>query len=283
MDNVKRTRFAVPLILLLVMLAGVPAFAQIDFAGEWATTTSPQRSLSAVPGDWFGIPMNDAARTRAETWSESVQTLPEWQCRPHGAGYITMGASPLKIFKEIDPVSRELVAYHTEFLRTVDNPIYMDGRPHPPEYAPHTWAGFSTGEYIGNMLKITTTHIKEGYLERNGIPNSDLMTATQYWIRNEDYLTWVIVFYDPVYLTEPLIRSTEFRVNLQTQMAAYPCDVVEEVDRPKGTVPHFLPGKNEYLNDFTKKLGLQEQLIWAGSETMYPEFRSKIKRTDAAK
>ena len=28
--------------------------------------------------------------------------------------------------------------------------IWMDGRPHPPEYAPHTFMGFSTGEWNGD-------------------------------------------------------------------------------------------------------------------------------------
>ena len=34
--------------------------------------------------------------------------LPEWQCQPHSADYIWRGPSPLKISKEVDPVSREI-------------------------------------------------------------------------------------------------------------------------------------------------------------------------------
>ena len=48
--------------------------------------------------------------------------------------------------------------------------IWMDGRPHPPEYAPHTFMGFSTGEWNGDILTITTTHIKAGYFRRSGMP-----------------------------------------------------------------------------------------------------------------
>ena len=29
--------------------------------------------------------------------------------------------------------------------------IWMDGRPHPPAYAPHTWQGFSTGQWEGTF------------------------------------------------------------------------------------------------------------------------------------
>src|SRR5205085_4252102 len=98
-----------------------------------------------------------------------------------------------------------------EWLRSVDNPYYMDGRARPSEYAAHTWGGFSTAEFVGDMLKITTTHLKEDYYRRNGVPSSDRATLTQYWIRRGDYLTWVTIAYDPLYLTDPMIRSSEYR------------------------------------------------------------------------
>ena len=68
--------------------------------------------------------------------------------------------------------------------------------------APHTWGGFNTAEWIGDTLKITTTHVKEEYLRRNGVQHSDLTEITTYWIRRGDILTWLNIVYDPVYLTE---------------------------------------------------------------------------------
>src|SRR5205814_2024833 len=94
----------------------------------------------------------------------SVQTLPEWQCRPHSADYIWRGPSQLRVTKEVDPVTRKVSAWHAEWLRSVDNPIYMDGRPHPPEYAEHTWGGFATGEMVGNTMTVTVTQLREGDL-----------------------------------------------------------------------------------------------------------------------
>ena len=46
---------------------------------------------------------------RADTWDASIQTLPEWQCRPHSADYIWRGPSNLRIWKEVDPVTRQIV------------------------------------------------------------------------------------------------------------------------------------------------------------------------------
>ena len=37
------------------------------------------------------------------------------------------------------------------------------------------WTGFSTGEWVGNTLKVTTTHLKDGYLKRGGPQTSDML------------------------------------------------------------------------------------------------------------
>jgi hypothetical protein len=269
--------------LLLMLIVGTPAFAQVDFSGEWTPVREEDNTGNTELGDWVGIPMNDAARMRAMAWDASIQTLPEWQCRPHAATYISRGPSQLRISKEVDPVSRETTAWHMEWLRSVDKAVYMDGRPHPSEHAPHTWAGFSTGEWIGDMLKITTTHIKEEYLKRNGVFHSDRATVNSYLIRRGNYLTYLMVEYDPVYLTEPLIRSTEYVLDLKQNISPYPCTVVEEVDRPKGVVPHRLPWENEEVKYFSEKHKIPFDVVTAGAATMYPEIQQKLKSSaDAA-
>ncbi len=55
----------------------------------------------------------------------------------------------------------------------------MDGRSHPSEYAPHTFMGFSTGEWQGDILTVKTTHIKQGFVRRNGLVQSDLATMVR--------------------------------------------------------------------------------------------------------
>lgn len=279
MSSVKRSGLAA-MFLIAVIAASSPAFAQVDFSGEWAPRhheDQPERAPGPELGDYLGIPINPAARMRADSWDASIQTLPEWQCRPHSADYIWRGPSQLKITKEVDPVSRETVVYHAEFLRSVDRPIYLDGRPHPPEQAPHTWAGFSTARWDGNMLMIRTTHLKEGYLRRNGLPRSDKATISERWIRNGDFFTAVVIMYDPVYMTEPFIRTSDYELALNQQIPPYPCGVVQEIDRPKGAVPHFLPGTNPYLLEFARKFGIPAEAVAGGAETMYPEYRAKLR------
>jgi glyoxylase-like metal-dependent hydrolase (beta-lactamase superfamily II) len=267
--------------VLLVLGSAGPASAQVDLSGEWSWLLSEDRS-EPFPGDYAGIPMNDAARLRADTFDASNWTLPEWQCRPHPADYITRGASQLKIVPQIDPVSRATTAIVAQFTRYMDMPIYLDGRPHPSRFAAHTWGGFSTGQWIGNMLKVTTTHLKDSYLRRNGIHRSDKATLTHYIYRNGDVLTWVIITYDPVYLVEPLIRSSEYRLNVTQVNPPFPCTVVQEVERPAGVVPHYLPGRNDQLDDYASMFRIPFEATRGWAESIYPDYLTRLKQLKAA-
>jgi len=262
-----------------MVLSGIPAFAQVDFSGEWSPRfyeDEPERVPGPELGDYLGLPINDAARERADTWAASIQSMPEWQCRPHSADYIWRGPSQLRITKEVDPVTRQVTAFHAEWLRSVDNIYYLDGRPHPSANAPHTWGGFATAKWDGDMLTIKVSHLKEGYVRRNGVPRSDLATVTEHWMRHGNWLTVVTIVEDPVYLTEPFVRSTDYELDEHQLVAPYPCDVVEEVERGKNVVPHFLPGTNPSLKDFAVAHNLPEEATRGGAATMYPEYRSKL-------
>lgn len=267
-------------VVLAVAFSVTPAAAQVDFSGEWAPRfweDQPERVPGPDLGDYAGIPISDAARLRAEAWDASIQSLPEWQCRPHSADYIWRGPSNLRISKEVDPVSREITAFHAEWLRSVDRAVYLDGRPHPPEDALHTWGGFSTARWDGDVLVVTVTHLKEGYLRRNGLPRSDKATLTEHWIRNGDFLTVFETITDPVYLTEPFVRSTDYELNVSQQIPPYPCGVVQEVDRDSHKVPHYLPGTNPYTTEYAIRQNLPIEATRGGAETMYPDFAKRMK------
>ncbi len=268
-------------IAVLMLFGSLPAFAQMDLSGEWAPRfheEQPERLGGPEIGDYLGIPINDAARLRADSWDASLLTLPEHQCKPHPADYGVRGPANLRIWKEVDKDSQQLVAYHTHISwQAPERTIWMDGRPHPPDYAAHTWQGFSTGKWEGDVLTVTTTHLKTGWIRRNGIPRSDRGTLTEHWIRHGDYLTLVSIVTDPAYLTEPFIRTTNWVLDPRQQIAPYPCEAVVEVDRPKGTVPHHLPGSNAFLSEFPKRHDIPEVAARGGAQTMYPEFQEKMK------
>ena len=225
-------------------------------------------------GDYTGLPLTDGARRYAESWDPARITMPEEQCRVHVSPYIYRGPTNIAIWDERAPGTRELIAIkHRISTFDQERTIYMDGRPHPPAYAPHTWMGFSTGVWQGNMLVVTTTHIKKGWLRRNGVPESDLATLTEYFVRTGDVLTRISAIADPVYLTEPLVKSEEFVLNTQGvphRSWLYKCKPVVEVVRPEGAVPHYLPGKNPYLQEFRKRYGFTETVTRGGAVQTYP-------------
>jgi hypothetical protein len=66
------------------------------------------------------------------------------------------------------------------------------------------------GEWVGNTLKITTTHLKDGYLKRGGPQTSDMLTMTEYLTRHDNLLTIVQVVEDPIYLDEPYVISMSY-------------------------------------------------------------------------
>lgn len=264
----------------VVLLASGPASAQIDLSGEWDARVhedQPERGPGPEIADYLGMPINEAARFAGHAHNPALLTVPEYQCRPHPADYASRH-SEFRMWKTVDPETRQVVAWNThkrwqEQVRT----IWMDGRPHPPEFAPHTWQGFSTGEWVGNTLKVTTTHLKKSYLRRNGLPRSDAATLVEYFIRHDDVLTWVSIVDDPVYLTEPYVRTSDYEIDPEQVIDAYPCSYVIEIDRPKDEVPHYLPGANPYLTEFSERHHLPAEAAEGGAATMYPEYQKRLR------
>ena len=58
----------------------------------------------------------------------------------------------------------------------------------------------------------------------------------------------------------------------------WPCEYVDEAPgRKQGEVPSFMPGENPFMTEFAAKYGLPAQAVLGGPETMYPEYRQKLK------
>ena len=270
-------------VAIVVTCTGAPASAQVSLAGEWSPRyheDQPDRIPGPELGDYTGLPITDGARLAADSWDASRLTLPEHQCKVHNAPYIYHGPLQFRMWEERDERTQRVLAYKN-YINTYEQErtIWMDGRSHPPAWAPATWMGFSTGKWEGDILVVTTTHIKQEWIRRNGVPNSDRSTMIEHFIRHGNILTHLVQWTDPVNLTEPLLRSEDFV--LQERSAGnwlWPCEYVDEVaDRPRGEVPHYLPGKSPYAGDFAWRYGVPLDAANGGAETMYPEYRDKLR------
>jgi hypothetical protein len=142
--------------------------------------------------------------------------------------------------------------------------------------------GFSTGRYDGDMLIVETTHLKKGWVRRNGVPMSDRAKMTEYMVRNGDTMTHIVVLIDPVYLTEPLIKSQDF-VRSQRELPAgtwlWVCDPVLEIaTREEGEVPAYLPGEHPFKEEYARRHQIPMIGIFGGAASMYPEFQEQLKK-----
>ena len=273
---------AAAVLLLLAVPAARPVSVQenspIDLTGTWRWLPyedERDRTPGAYPGDYRGLPLNDAARMRADTYDEEVNaTSLLLQCRPRGPSYQAKGLDPMRIDQVVDPVSRQLVALRIVYEKTPgDRMIWLDGRPRPSPYALHAWDGFSTGRFIGDTLEITTTHLKESYVRRNGVPASDRATVIEHVSLEEPFLEWTFTVVDPDYLTEPLVRSATYVRAPTLQLPLYPCQPEEYQPGERYRVPHYLAGENPYLTESAVKYRMPQEGARGGAETTYPEWR----------
>jgi hypothetical protein len=162
------------------------------------------------------------------------------------------------------------------WLDVVPMMIWMDGRPHPSAYAPHSSSGFTTGAWENDVLTTDTTHMIANLLHRRG-PHSDLATMTLRFSRHADILSLTGRIDDPVYLSEPLYVSREWQLSsVPVNRSAVPCTVAYEGVR-EGTVPHYLPGQNPFVEETTKLWGIPLEAVQGGAETIYPEYRKKLR------
>jgi hypothetical protein len=282
--NTRRRSGALGVLTLFgAMLWSATALAQVDFSGEWAPLYHedyPERIPGPELGDYMGIPITDTARLRADSYdADRISVVSEYQCRPHGGDYMMRGLANLRVDAVRDPTTQRVVGLHTRMnFQEMERTIYLDGRPHPSANAPHTFSGFSTGVWQDNVLTITTTHLKENYLRRNGIPASDRRTFTEHWIRHGNYLTVVTAIRDPIFLSEPFVRSQTWLRDPTQQMGRDICETGAELPKAADVVPNHLPGTNPFLHEVADWYGLPYEATRGGAETLYPEYRKRMGR-----
>ena len=234
----------------------------------------------SLPVDFLGLALTDEGRTRALAYDESQKSLIERQCQGWGASYAVLGPFGLRMSTQTDPATNRVVSYTIDAWEDWNGlVIWMDGRPHPSQYALHTQAGFTTGRWEGGALAARTTHMQAGFIRKTGVPLTDEATIDWRFYRHGDVLTVLMVARDPVYLVEPEIVSKSFRLSPTPLDYRDPCVPGFEGHEPGDSVPHFPPDKNPFFDEFVKFYGLPSEAVLGYPGTLYPEYRKKIKDT----
>lgn len=271
---------------------GYSAQAQTDLTGSWLNWTDQDRMIRAPGPDlymYLGLPINEAARQAALAYVPENIAEVHRQCALWPMHYIMNGPwAPL-----IWPTRRldgSVLAWNIG--GSSDLPpatVWMDGRPHPGPQAATTMSGFTTGVWQGNTLVTTTTHIHDGYLYRNGVPNSNQEVFTMFITRHDDdTLTITGIVRDPVYLTASYVQSAVFSYRPLTAPAGpgggsnnamgATCTPAEEGSNTlNGQVPSYLTPSPELMLFATEKYGIPQAAAMGGERTMYPEYAKEIR------
>ena len=181
LNRISKISKVVSLILLplSVVLLSAPLIAQRgagvqeDPAGEWSATFQEdrqERGSGPEIGDYLGVRSTTlpALRPRVDA---NIVGLPENMCKGHSADHSWREPATVRIWKEVDQQTQRVTAYHT-FIQLMgpEETFYVDGRTHPPDYAPYSWQGFSTGKWEGDVLAVTTDHLKNNLLAGMAFP-----------------------------------------------------------------------------------------------------------------
>ncbi len=200
--------------------------APIDLTGYWVSIVTEDwryRMVTPAPGDYQSVPMTMAAIKIADAWDPAKDEAAGDQCKSYGAPALLRVPEHLHITWQDDQTLRmdADAGKQTRLFHFGDwkAPGGAQGDAGP------TLQGDSVAQWeiqragprpVNGSLKVTTSHLKAGYLRKNGVPYSENAGLTEYYDlvkeRNGDLLMVVtIVVTDPMYLREPFIISSHFK------------------------------------------------------------------------
>ena len=220
------------------------AEAADDLTGYWVSVVTElwrYRMLVPDKGDYTKIPLNPEGRKIADAWDPAKDRASGNECRGYGAAALLQVPGRLHVSWQDDNTLRMDTDSGTQTRL-----FHFDGSPRANE-AP-TWQGYSVANWGGDeprdrrdgqggpvqdasgklvvapqqrkpadYLKVVTTRMRPGYLQKNGVPYSANALLEEYFETFTDpytkntWLAVTTVVTDPQYLVEPLITHAHFK------------------------------------------------------------------------
>jgi hypothetical protein len=199
------------------------AAAPIDLTGSWVSIVTEDwrwRMVTPAKGDYQSVPITAEGKRVADTWDPAKDEAAGEQCRSYGAAGIMRVPGRLRISWQDDSTLK------VETDAGMQTRLLHFGSWKPAKDAKPTWQGDSVAEWemaggrggaakFGN-LKVVTTHMRPGYLRKNGVPYSADAVLTEYWdlYKEPNGDQWIVVTTyvdDPKYLQQTYITSPNFQ------------------------------------------------------------------------
>ena len=203
--------------------------ALIDLTGYWVSIVDEDwrwRMITPRKGDYASVPLTSEARKVADQWDPAKDEREGNQCRAYGAGNIMRIPERLHVYWSNDQTLRmDTDAGMQTRLFHFDDSKWRGGVPQWQGDSVAAWEKMSQKKYTvrlggpvpgkGGTLKVVTTHMRPGYLRKNGVPYSGNAVLTEYYDRFEykdhSYLLVTSVVEDPEYLTTAFVTSGQFK------------------------------------------------------------------------
>jgi hypothetical protein len=196
------------------------AAALYDITGYWVSVVTEDwrfRMVTPPKGDYTGVALNEPGRKLADAWDPQKDEAAGEQCKSYGAPNLMRVPGRLHITWQDDETLK------VEADAGQQTRVFHFGSADDPG---SNWQGFSKALWeivpagrgtapIGS-LKVVTTHLKPGYLRKNGVPYSANTVLTEYFDRvnepnGDAYLVVTTTVEDPAYLAQPFLTASHFR------------------------------------------------------------------------
>jgi hypothetical protein len=220
------------------------AAAPIDLTGYWVSVVTEDwryRMVTPPKGDYPGLPLNAAARQAAAAWDPAKDEADGNACRSYGVGNVMRVPGRVHITWQDDSTLKVETdaGMQTRVLHFGDAAQAPAGDAGWQGYSVARWeiagpqrrggggAAAATPAPDGRgrgapapprfgSLKVVTTHMRAGYLRKNGVPYSENAVVTEFFDRHteangDEWFTVTTIVDDPKYLTEPFLTSTHFK------------------------------------------------------------------------
>lgn len=199
--------------------------APFDLTGQWVSLITEDwrhRQFTPPKGDFASLPLSPAGRKIAESWDPARDEAAGDQCKAYGAAGLLRLPTRIRITWQDDTTLK------LETDAGTQTRVFYFGS---PQSTGGDWQGVSTatwdfpraafagrggGPAPGGSLKVVTTKMKPGYLQKNGVPYGSDAVLTEYFDRldvpgGDSLIVITTEVVDTQHLATPYWSSRQFK------------------------------------------------------------------------